>query len=81
MEGVAYWDYYTDVVVLHLEEAAVLAGYIVAVAVDDEIDVAAEALDDGIADYNHVEAHHHPEIDFDFEKVLFAVELVFSLAS
>lgn len=80
MEGVAYWDYYTDVVVLHLEEAAVLAGYIVAVAVDDEIDVAAEALDDGIADYNYyVEAH--PEIDFDFEKVLFAVELVFSLAS
>lgn len=76
MEGVAYWDYYTDVVVLHLAEAAVLAGYIVAVA--DEIDVAAEALDDGIADYNYyVEAH--PEIDF--EKVLCAVELVFSLAS
>ena len=78
MEGVAYWDYYTDVVVLHLAEAAVLAGYIVAVAVDDEIDVVAEALDDGIAGYNYyVEAH--PEIDF--EKVLCAVELVFSLAS
>ena len=76
MEGVAYWDYYTDVVVLHLAEAAVLAGYIVAVA--DEIDVAAEALDDGIADYNYyVEAH--PEIDF--EKVLCAIELVFSLVS
>lgn len=78
MEGVAYWDYYTDVVVLHLAEEAVLDGYIAAVAVDDELDVAAEALDDGIADYNYyVEAH--PEIDF--EKVLCAIELVFSLVS